>query len=109
MNDQPKPEITGMAAFFIVRDVPAALAYYRDKLGFEITFQGPSEDDIFFGIVSRGEATIMMKSVGVDPVPNFTRDIGKGIPRWDAYLHVPDPDSLAAVFASRGVKFFHPL
>ncbi len=103
------PEITGMAAFFIVRDVPAALAFYRDKFGFEIAFQGPSEEDIFFGIVRRGAAMIMMKSVGVDPVPNYTRDIGCGIARWDAYLHVPNPDALAAEFAARGVPFFRPL
>jgi len=36
-----KPDITGIAPFFIVRNVPAALAFYRDRLEFEITFQGP--------------------------------------------------------------------
>lgn len=101
--------ITGIAPFFIVKDVPAALRFYRDQLGFEITFQGPSEDDIFFGIVQRGAAMIIMKDVGVEPVPNYTRDIKKGIARWDAYIHVPDPDALAAEFASRGVDFFVPL
>ena len=45
-------------------------------------------DDIFFGIVQRGAAMIMFKHVGVDPVPNYTRDVKKGIARWDAYLHV---------------------
>jgi catechol 2,3-dioxygenase-like lactoylglutathione lyase family enzyme len=104
-----KPEITGIAPFFIVRDVPAALSFYRDRLGFEITFQGPEPDDIFFGIVNRGGAMIILKAIGVDPVPNYTRDIKKGIARWDAYLHVPDPDALAAEFASRNVEFFHPL
>lgn len=51
----------------------------------------------------------MLKSVGVDPVPNYTRDVGKGRARWDAYLHVPDPDALAAEFSSRDVVFFRPL
>ena len=55
------PEISGIAPFFIVRDVPAALAFYRDRLGFEVTFQGPEPDDIFFGIVQRGAAMIMLK------------------------------------------------
>ena len=104
-----KIEITGIAPFFIVKNVPAALAFYRDQLGFEITFQGPSEDDIFFGIVQRDAAMIIMKDVGVDPVPNYTRDIKQGIARWDAYLHVPDPDALAAEFSSRNVEFFKPL
>ena len=56
-----KTEISGIAPFFIVRDVPVALSFYRDRLGFDITFQGPSDDDIFFGIVQRGAAMIMLK------------------------------------------------
>ena len=104
-----KPGITGIAPFFIVKNVPAALSFYRDRLGFDITFQGPSDDDIFFGIVERGAAMIMLKAVGVDPVPNYTRDIKQGIARWDAYFHVPDPDALAAEFSARKVEFFRPL
>ena len=104
-----KTEISGIAPFFIVKNVPAALSFYRDYFGFDITFQGPSEDDIFFGIVKRGAAMIILKDIGVDPVPNYTRDIKKGIARWDAYLYVPDPDALAAEFSSRNVEFFQPL
>ena len=104
-----KAEIRGIAPFFIVRNVPVALAFYRDRLGFDITFKGPTEDDIFFGIVQRGAAMIMMKEIGVEPVPNYTRDIKKGIARWDAYMYVPDPDAMAAEFASRGVDFFLPI
>lgn len=104
-----KAEISGIAPFFIVKNVPAALMFYRDRLGFDITFQGPSEDDIFFGIVQRGAAMIILKDIGVDPVPNYTRDIKKGIARWDAYLYVPDPDALAAEFSSRNVEFFEPI
>jgi catechol 2,3-dioxygenase-like lactoylglutathione lyase family enzyme len=101
--------ISGISPFFIVRHVPTSLAFYRDRLGFEITFEGPEPDDIFFGIVSRGRAQILMKAVGVEPVPNYTRDIKQGIARWDAFVSVPDPDSLAAEFASRDVEFFQPL
>ena len=96
-------EISGIAPFFIVKNVPAALLFYRDRLGFDITFQGPGDEGIFFGIVQRGAAMIMLKAVGVDPTPNYTRDIKEGVARWDAYLHVPDPDALAAEFVSRGV------
>jgi catechol 2,3-dioxygenase-like lactoylglutathione lyase family enzyme len=103
------PEIAGIAPFFIVRNVPAALAFYRDRLGFDITFQGPAPEDIFFGIVQRGAAMIMLKDVGVEPQPNSTRDVKKGWARWDAYLHVPDPDALAAELASRHVALSRPL
>lgn len=102
-------EIGGISPLFIVRDVPASLSFYRDRLGFEVTFQGPEPNDIFFGIVQRGRAMIMFKDVGVEPVPNYTRDAEKGIARWDAYVYVPDPDALAAEFASRDVELSEPL
>jgi hypothetical protein len=104
-----EPEISGIAPFFIVHDVPTALAFYRDRLGFDITFAGPEPNDVFFGIVRRGAAMIMFKAVGVEPVPNYTRDVKQGIARWDAYLNVPDPDALAAEFFSRSVEFSEPL
>ena len=103
------PRISNIAPLFIVRDVPAALAFYRDKLAFDVTFQGPESSDIFFGIVERGGAMIMMKAIDVEPVPNCTRDVGHGHVPWDAYMHVPDPDALAAEFSSRGVQFKEPL
>ena len=100
-----KPDISGIAPFFIVRNVPAALSFYRDRLGFDITFQGPA-DDIFFGIVQRGAAMTMFKDVGVDPLPTPERE---PLSPWDAYLDVPDPDPLAVEFSSRNVEFSGPL
>jgi catechol 2,3-dioxygenase-like lactoylglutathione lyase family enzyme len=99
------PDISGIAPFFIVRNVPTALSFYRDRFGFDVTFQGPP-DDIFFGIVERGAAMIMFKDVGVDPLPNREREPGA---RWDAYLHVADPDALAAEFSAREVVFSEAL
>jgi catechol 2,3-dioxygenase-like lactoylglutathione lyase family enzyme len=102
-------KIRAISPFFIVRHVPSALAFYRDRLGFEITFQGPEPDDVFFGIVRRGGAQLLLKAVGVAPVPNRTRDVKQGIARWDAFVEVPDPDALAAEFASRGVELVESL
>jgi len=104
-----KQEIGGASPLFIVRNVPQTLAFYHDKLGFEVTFEGPEPNDIFFGIVQRGRAMIMFKDVDLEPVPNRTRDIGHGIARWDAYIYVPDPDALAAEYIERHVGFFEPL
>jgi catechol 2,3-dioxygenase-like lactoylglutathione lyase family enzyme len=110
-----RPTISGISPFFIVADVPAALSFYRDMLGFEVTFRGPTPEDEFFGIVRRDGATIMVKALGaisdgkevsVEPVPNYNR---KPAFSWDAYLEVADPDALAAEFASRGVPFSVPL
>jgi catechol 2,3-dioxygenase-like lactoylglutathione lyase family enzyme len=107
--------IASISPFFIVADVPAALSFYRDMLGFEVTFRGPSPEDEFFGIVRRDGAMIIVKALGeisegkeviVEPLPNYSR---KPAFSWDAYLEVPDPDALAAEFASRGVLFSVPL
>lgn len=107
--------ISGISPFFIVADVTATLAFYRDMLGFEVTFRGPTPDDEFFGIVQRDRAMIMFKALGaivdgkevvVEPVPNYKR---KPAFSWDAYLYVADPEALAEEFASRGVRFAVPL
>jgi hypothetical protein len=67
-----RPEISRVSPVFIVQDFTMALSFYRDQLGFEVTFQQPAENP-FFGIVQRGGAMIMLKSVGVDPLPNCKR------------------------------------
>lgn len=93
--------IVGIAPFFIVRNVPAALSFYSEKLGFNIEYQAP-DGDPFFAIVERDGAMIFLKAVGVEPLPNNKRHPWA---RWDAYASVPDPDALAAEFNSRGVEF----
>ena len=100
-----QPEIVSISPFFIVQDVARAFSFNRDRLGFEVTFQGFG-DDLFFGIVCRGGAQILFKSVGVDPLPNYRREPSA---RWDAFVFVPDPDALAAEFTSRQVEFSQPL
>ena len=110
-----RPTISGISPFFIVADVTSTLSFYRDMLGFEVTFRGPTPDDEFFGIVRRDGAMIMFKALGVvsdgkevavEPVPNYKR---KPAFSWDAYIQVADPDALAGEFASRGVRFSVPL
>jgi catechol 2,3-dioxygenase-like lactoylglutathione lyase family enzyme len=38
-----RPTISGISPFFVVADVPATLSFYRDMLGFEVTFRGHPE------------------------------------------------------------------
>lgn len=110
-----RPTISGISPFFIVADVSAALSFYRDVLGFDVVFRGPTPEDEFFGIVRRDGAMIMLKALGVisdgkevtvEPLPNYGREPAFS---WDAYVEVPDPDALSAEFASRGVPFSAPL
>ena len=81
----PRPKLNGIAAFFIVSDTSAAVAFYCDKLGFDVTFRNTEwATDPFFAILCRDAAMLMVKDVGVNAVPNPTR--GDHAARWDA-LH----------------------
>ncbi len=96
-------ELTSISPFFIVRDVPTAVAFYRDHLGFEVRVIAPPADP-FFGIVEREGARVFLKAIlpEVQPVPNHSRHAWA---RWDAFVHTADPDALAAEFTSRGTPF----
>jgi hypothetical protein len=59
----------------------------------------------FFAIVRRDGGMIFLKGSG-DPLPNPKR---YSWARWDAYLNVPDPDTLAVEFSSRNTAFSKPL
>lgn len=99
------PAISSVSPFFIVRDVSAAVSFYREILGFEVAFQ-EADSEPFFAIVQRDGAMLFVKDVGETPVPNRKRNPEA---RWDAYFSVPDPDALAGEFAARGAEFSEPI
>ena len=93
--------------FFIVKDLQASIAYYIERLGFQLDFQGPDEDP-YYGRVSRDGIGIMLKAVLPDvlPRPNRTRHEWA---RWDAYIYTLNPDALFSEFKQRGVSFVKEL
>lgn len=99
--------LTFISPFFIVRDVPRAVAFYRDRLGFASTFLAP-DDAPFFAMIERDGVRIMLKAIAPDvqPSPNPSRHPWA---RWDAFIHAADPDALTSELASRGVVFREPL
>ncbi len=101
------PRLTSIAPLFIVRDVAPAIAFYRDGLGFRVAFSAPG-DEPFFAILERDGVRVMVKAVHpeVHPMPNPGRHPWA---RWDAFVHVADPDALAAELASRGVTLHETL
>jgi len=92
---------------FIVSTLETSIAFYVDKLGFEVRFKGPA-DDPFFAIVGRDNISIFLKAIAPDikPVPNHTRHEWA---RWDAYISTEDPDSLFKEYRSNGLTFRQPL
>jgi catechol 2,3-dioxygenase-like lactoylglutathione lyase family enzyme len=101
-----RPDIQAISPFFIVSNVDQTIAFYRDKLGFETRFREPDEAP-FFAIIGRDGAQILVKADrDVSPLPNHKRH---PFMRWDAFVYAPDPDALAAEFASHGAAFCAPL
>jgi catechol 2,3-dioxygenase-like lactoylglutathione lyase family enzyme len=95
-----------ISPFFIVADVPQTIAFYRDKLGFEVRLEEPP-DGPFFAIIGRDGAQLFLKAHGgLAPLPNSQRHPWM---RWDAFVNVSDPDGLAAELTGRGAPFSRPL
>ena len=101
------PNLTHIFPFFIVADLESAVSFYTSKLGFEVRYTGPA-DGPYWAIVGRDEISIMLKAIAPDikPAPNHTRHEWA---RWDAYIHVSDPDTLFEEYHAGGIKFRQPL
>lgn len=100
-----RARIGSMSPFFIVSSAERSIAFYREKLGFDLQFKEP-DDEPFFAIVGRDGAMLFLKAGEIEPLPNPKRDPDM---RWDAYCYTPDPDVLAAELAARAVLFSSPL
>src|SRR5438309_1033111 len=69
-----QPRTEAISPFFIVSNVDQTIAFYRDKLGFEMRFQQPDRSP-FFAIVGRDGAQLFVKSdPGTLPLPNSRRN-----------------------------------
>jgi catechol 2,3-dioxygenase-like lactoylglutathione lyase family enzyme len=99
--------LVSISPFFIVKDLQTSIAFYRERLGFRLDFQGP-EGDVYYAGVSRDGIGIMLKEILPDvlPCPNHTRHEWA---RWDAYIYTLDPDTLFNEFRERGVSFVKEL
>jgi len=107
MRDGALRNLTSISPFFIVKDLQTSVTYYRERLGFQLDFQGPADDPYYAG-VSRDGIGIMLKAIVPDvlPCPNHTRHAWA---RWDAYIYTLDPDALFDEFSQRGVSFVKTL
>jgi catechol 2,3-dioxygenase-like lactoylglutathione lyase family enzyme len=102
-RDGASRNLASINPFFIVENLEASIAYYIERLGFQLDFQGPDEDP-YYGRVSRDGIGIMLKAILPDvlPRPNRTRHEWA---RWDAYIYALDPDALFDEFKRRGAAF----
>ena len=99
--------LASISPFFIVRDLQVSIAYYIERFGFQLDFQGPT-DHPYYAAVSRDGIGIMLKAITPDvlPQPNHTRHEWA---RWDAYIYTLDPDALFEELSQRGASFVKQL
>ncbi len=88
-----------IAPLFFTMDVPATLAYYKEKLGFECL--GTWYDPPVYAIVARDGQVIHFRCAE-PPKANPNKYPNELL---DAYLIVDDADALYAEYAARGVEF----
>lgn len=91
----PAFAITGHATILHVKDMPAALAYYRDKLGFAVTFSW--EDQPRYVCLCLGDCAIYLISYVPPACPSHVCIFCKGI------------DALYAQLTARGVDVVEPI
>jgi catechol 2,3-dioxygenase-like lactoylglutathione lyase family enzyme len=91
--------IRQIAPVFFTMDIPATLAYYIGKLGFERL--GTWQDPPVYAIVARDEQVIHFRCAD-PPTPNPAKYRDELL---DAYLLVEDADALYAEYAAQGVEF----
>src|SRR4029077_18315160 len=88
-----------IAPLFFTTDIPATLAYYKDKLGFECL--GTWQDPPVYAIVAPDQQAIPFRW----PQPPTANPDKYRDELLDAYVFVEDADALYAEYAGRGVEF----
>lgn len=96
------PQVTGIAPQFLVDDLDRAIAYYRDRLGFELGFTYQS----FYAGVTRDGFTIHLKHA---PKLVADREHRKQNEHLDAYISVTGIRGLFSELQARGAEVIKPL
>jgi uncharacterized glyoxalase superfamily protein PhnB len=94
MSD-PEFLVTGHATVLHVKDMPAALGYYRDTLGFTVTFSW--EEPPRYVCLCLGDAAIHLNAYAPPAAPSHVCIFCKGI------------DALYAQLAARGATIVVPI
>jgi len=94
--------ITGIAPQFLVNDLERAIAYYGDKLGFELDFKYQD----FYAAVSRDGFAIHLKCA---PKLPGVREDRKQNEHLDAYISVTGIRDLFRELETRGAQVIRPL
>jgi catechol 2,3-dioxygenase-like lactoylglutathione lyase family enzyme len=101
-TERSTARITGIVPQFLVDDLERAVAYYRDKLGFEVNFIY----DGFYAAVSRDGFALHLKE---SPKHGAERAFRKENEHLDAYIAVSGIRGLFSELQMRGDNVIKPL
>ena len=97
--------VQSITPVLLVERVEPALAFWRDRLGFEVLAEVPHEDTMGFVMLGRDGLMVMYQSyasVAAD-VPELSRERGTGV---GLFIQVEDLDAIAK--ALDGIPLVHP-
>lgn len=95
--ETPAPLVHGARAQVFVTDLARSLAFYRDRLGFEVAFT--HGEPPFYGEVRRGGARLNLRRVDESP---FREGVQESEELLSAYIEVSDPEALCTEVTAAG-------
>ena len=69
--------ITSCTPLLNVADVEASLAFWRDLVGFLVTYRYEMDSKLMFASLQAGEVKLMLNGRGGDPADRRAREIGR--------------------------------
>jgi uncharacterized glyoxalase superfamily protein PhnB len=97
MSSPAKPKLVGAATLFVVEDVLASVAHYRDVLGFKVEFT--YGEPTFYAGVERDDVLIHLQAAR-----ETKRHVGQGA----ANVFVTEVDALYEELKARGARILKP-
>jgi catechol 2,3-dioxygenase-like lactoylglutathione lyase family enzyme len=109
------PKLTGLTPLISVWDMPEAVAFYRDRLGFEVVASSPeieaAEGRYFHWAMLRRDGAELMLNTAYDAGERpAERDRARWAAHADTYLYIgcEDVDAVHADLALRGLSLDPP-
>jgi catechol 2,3-dioxygenase-like lactoylglutathione lyase family enzyme len=110
MNDITVKQIQGVAPILQVFDMPVALGFYRDVLGFEVVQASGEGDDVDWVLLKLNSIELMLNTAYEKPDRPPEPDEQRTAAHTDTslYLGHPDIDKLYNYLLSKGMHLKEP-
>ena|SRR5688572_3311418 len=99
-------EVRGLSPLLEVFDMPTSLAFYRDRLGFQVTGDSGQGDESGWVMLELGPATVMLNAAYDDGERPDTPDLTRIAAHRDTCIYFGCPDVEAAYehIRSQGIE-----